>query len=248
MQDALPWHRDVIAEQDVNSVVALTIERRKKEDEKAQRGSPNEETNVMICNPAEFLLNPVHGLREIKRNQATDYTQQNNVRDALQKKFIFKRETKHRLHAGGDVGYRCSRHTGYQQGKQGRHGEVEHQHLEREDHPRNGSLEDACHSSCCATAHQQHHAALVEPEQAAQIGTNCRARQHDRSLCSHRTAKADGNGAGHKRRPHVVPTYLGLTTRNGIEDARHAVADVVTDNAPDKHAGKEDANDGKNQV
>ena len=63
-----------------------------------------------------------------------------------------------------DISYRSCRYTGYQQRKQGTHGQVNHQHFERKDQSGNRGLEDTRYRTGCTTSNQQHQGAMLHLE------------------------------------------------------------------------------------
>ena len=89
-------------------------------------------------------------------------------------------------------------------GQQRRHGQVYHQHLQREHQSRYRGLEDAGDGSRGTAADERHQRLVVQPEQPPQVRPDGRPRQHYRSLGTHRAAEADGDGRGDDRRPRVV--------------------------------------------
>ena len=98
--------------------------------------------------------------------------------------------------------HRCD--AGHKNGKQRGHGEVYHQHLEREHQTSDGGLEDACDGSRGATSHQYHELMVVEMEEFAEVAADGRTCQDNRSLSSHATSEADGYGRCDDRAPAVV--------------------------------------------
>ena len=146
----------------------------------------------------------------------------------------------HRVGTRSDIGNRSGGDTGDEQGHEGRHRKVDKQHLDGEHQAGNGGLEDTRDGTCRTTSYEEHHRACIDTEQASQIGTDGRTREHDRCLGTHRTTEADGDGAGNNRRIHIVRTYAGLLTRDGIENLGHAMPDIVAHNVADKQPRKED--------
>ena len=118
----------------------------------------------------------------------------------------------------------------------------------REDQSRDGRLEDAGHGTRRATPHEEHQRAVVQLEDATQVGPDSRARQHDRRLGSHRTTETDGDGTGQDGRPRVVTLDAPLAARDGIKDFSHPVADIVLHHIAHKEARQQDAHHGVHQV
>ena len=136
-------------------------------------------------------------------------------------------KVEHERIARKDVRHRGGRDRRYEQRHHRGHGHVEHKHLQSEHQPGYGSLEDASHRPGRPAANQQHEGFLVHLEEFPQVGTDGRAGQHNRGFGPHRPAKADGDAAAYQRTPHIVQFQDALPLRNGGQDARHPVADVV---------------------
>ena len=145
---------------------------------------------------AENTLHPTHGPREVERHQAAEDAQEDDVGDAPQSERLVQMEAEHGFLPGDNVGQRGCRHRRDEQGQQRGHRQVYHEHLQREHQPRDGCLEDAGHSTRRAASHEEHQRAVLHLEDATQIGADGRAGKHDGCLRPHRTAEADGDGAG----------------------------------------------------
>ena len=61
-------------EQQVDEVVALTIERGEEEDEDAQHGTTQEETRVTVAETGEETLQVRHDTGEVESHQTAEYT------------------------------------------------------------------------------------------------------------------------------------------------------------------------------
>ena len=135
---------------------------------------------------------------------------------------------------------RGCRHTGNQQGKQRSHGQINHQYLQRKNHTGNRCLKDTRNRSGSSTSYQQHQRLVVHTENTAQIRTNGRTGQHNRSLGTDRSTTTDGNGRSKYRRPDIMSLNTTLLTRDGIQNLCHTVADVVTHHFSNEQSGQED--------
>ena len=71
----VPVFRAVSVKQQVDKVVAFSVQRREKIDEDAQRGSADEELDVRIGIFAEDVFQRVHRAGEIKRYQSAEDAQ-----------------------------------------------------------------------------------------------------------------------------------------------------------------------------
>ena len=244
----VPVGRALSVEKQFDKLVAFTVERREKIDEDAQHGAADEQLHVGVGVFAEHILQRVHRAGEVERHEAAEDAQQDVGRDFLHGEGVLQVELEDGAHAGEgerDPGRRDARDK---QGKQRTHGEVDHEHLEREHQPGDGRLEDARHGAGRAAAHQQHERLAVHPEKPPQVGADGRTREHNGRLGSHRTAEADGDGAGDDARPCVVRLDFALLPRYGEEDFGYAMADVVLHDVADEKPREEDADDGVNQV
>ena len=94
---------------------------------------------------------------------------------------------------------------------------------------------------------QKRHSPVGKAHVAAQVGADSGAGIDDRGLSTHGTAETDGQGARHHRREQVVALDLGLVLGNGLQDFRHAVADVVPDDVPDNQQAQEHSHAGKEE-
>ena len=89
---------------------------------------------------------------------------------------------------------------------------------------------------------------MLQPEGAPQVGTDGRTGEHDRCFRPYRTPETDGDGTGYQRRPGVVALDTALPARNGIQNLRHPMADVVPHDVADKQPCNENTDDRIHQV
>ena len=147
-----------------------------------------------------------------------------------------------------DIGETRGCHTRYKDRQQCRHRHIDHQHLQRKHQSGYRSLKDAGDSTCRTTAYKRHQHFPVHMEQLSEVRTNSRTRQHNRSLSSHRTTEADGDGRGDDRRPAVMRLQPRPVRRDGIEDTCDTVRDIVLDDISDEQRCQIDTYNGIDQI
>ena len=248
-QHLVPVGLSLAVEQQVDAVVALAVERREEEDERAEQQAANEEADVgAVLEAGKHVLAGIHGADEVEADQSARHAQEDAGRHAVHGPVAVKMEAEEHGIARKDVGEARGGDTRHEDGQERGHGEVNHQHLEREDESGNGGLEDAGDGSGGTAADEGHERLVVQTEHLAQVGADGRAGEHDGSLGTHGTAKADGDGRSNDAGPHVVGLQPRAVRRDGIEDARDAVRDIVLDNVAHEERGQVDTDDGIDQV
>ena len=206
--------RGVAGKQVHNRGVALAVERREQEHQARQNHTADSGAYPWILEAREEVLHHIHHAGEVERHQAGDYAQGNYRRNFCHDKGVglYKEELK----GVTGVGI-CDCGTGDGRDKQGhdRHrGEVDHKHLDGEQHAGDRRLEDAGDARSGATAHQNHQNARRHAERRAQVGPDSGTGVYDRSLGSDRTAETDGNRRGYHRGIGVVALQPRLVLRD----------------------------------
>ena len=176
--------RELSVQQGADRVVTLAIQWWEKEDQDAQHHTSHQELAPVGAQLAVESLHTIHYPGEIERNQSTEDTQQQHIRNALQIELLGLRELKHRLRTREDVGHGGCRDRRDQQGHDGGHGQVEHQHLHHKHQSSDRSLEDTGDRSGGTASHQEHQGFLLHLEDTSQVRTNGRTRQDNRCLGS----------------------------------------------------------------
>ena len=249
LHDGIPVGLGLALDEDGQGVVALAIERRKEEDERAQGETSHEELDVGSLGQSRIaVLTPRHRAHKVDGDEATAHTQEDGGWQTVELEDVVGMEIEHRGLAREEVGEAGGRDRGDEDGQERGHGQIDHQDLDREDQSRYRGLENACHGCRGATAHEEHQPLALQMEELAEVGANGRSRQDDRGLGSHGSTKADSDGRSHDRRPGVVGLEVALLRRDGIEHARDAVGDVVSHDIFDEEGGQPHAYDRIDQV
>ena len=202
----------------------------------------------MVLIAGKHTLAGTHHPDEVERNQSTGNTQNDAGRDALYRPLAVEMEGEEGRIATEDISKARRCDTRDENRQHGRHRHVYQQHLDGKDQSCYRGFEDTGDGACSTAAHQRHQHLAVHVEGLSQVGANGRARQHNRSLGTHRTAKTDGDGRSNHRRPTVVRLEPRLIHRDGIEDTGDTVRDIVLDDIPHKERGEVDADDGIDQI
>ena len=234
-------------EQGGDGGVSFAVERGKEVDEQGQHDAAQCQTASSVAYAAKHLLEGIHHTGKIERDEAAAHAQQHGTWHAVHYERVGEREGEHGRSAVEGVGDAGGREATHQQGQQGGHGEVDHEHLEREHEARNGCLEDAGYGPRSTATDEQHEHFVVELEHAAQVAADGRACKHNGRLSSHRTAAAYGQRRGNDARPAVVRPYLSALARQGVENFCHAVANVVAHHIADEERREQDAHHGIDQ-
>ena len=145
--------RAFISDQDAHYVVTFAVEWRKEEDEQRQHGRTEGIARQVVFERGEHAFKSIHGAREIQRRYAADQAQQNRARHTRNDERIVERHLKHGGSARNKVGYARRRGTRDEQGHKGRHGQVNHQHLDGENQSGDGGFINAGDSSRRTAAH-----------------------------------------------------------------------------------------------
>ncbi len=152
----------------------------------------------------EDVFQPAHDTNHVEGEKAAEDSQHNHIRNAVQQERFHLGVGEHGIHAVEQVGDGGGRDGSHQQRQNGGHGEVEEQHLNDKQNTGNGGLEDTGDGTGCTTTHQDHQAVLFQSEETSQVGTDGGACEHDGCLGTHRSAEADGYGAGCQRGVDIV--------------------------------------------
>ena len=244
----IPVGLSVTVEQEGDEVVAFAVERREEIDEQAQHRGSQEELLVATLQAAEDAFEVVHGAREVERNESADDAEGDVGWNAVHREGVLQVELKDGVGARDGKGESDGCDAADEQRQQAGHRQVYHQHFEHEDEPGNRCLEDTRHSSCCSAPHEQHHVLVAQPTSLTEAAADSTSGQHNGSLCTHTTAKADGNGRSHNGGPGVVRFDAALLAGNGKENLGDAVADVVADDISDEEHRQPNAHDGIDKV
>lgn len=177
----------------------------------------------MVVHSGKQVLTRVHRPHEIEAYKSTEDAKKNAGRRAFQRPTVVEVEGEKAVVAGKDIGEARCRDTRNEDGEQGGHREVDHQHFEREYESGYRRLENAGDGRRRTAAHKPDELAVVHAEQLAQVGTDGTARQDYRRFGTDRSAAADGNARRDDARPAVVPLQLGLLGRYGVEYAGDSV-------------------------
>ena len=249
IQYLIPVSLRLTVQQQVDRVIALTIERRKHEDERTQNGTTNEQLYVgLVLEAGKHILADIHRTDEIQRHQSTGDAQQHTGRHTLYRPVRVEMEGEHDRIAREDIREAGGCHARYEDRQQRGHRQVDHQHLERKHQSCDRRLKDACYRPSCTTAYERHQRLIVQSEQLAEVGANGRTSEYDWRLSSHTAAKADGDGRSDYARPCVMCLQTRAVRRYGIEDARNAMRDIILDNIAYEERGEIDADDGIDQI
>ena len=158
----------------------------------------------MILELRKHILATAHHPDEIEGDESAGDAQEHTSRYTLHGPLTVEMEREKCCVATEDIGETSGRHTRDENRQQCRHRHVDHQHLKRKYQSGYRSLEDTRNGTSRTTAHKCHQHLTVHAEHLAEVRANGGARQNDRSLGSHRTTEADGDGRGDNRRPAVM--------------------------------------------
>ena len=139
------------------------------------------------------------------------------------------------LFSQNQIAHQGGRYGTEQQGQHPAHAQVEKENLQGEEHAGQGGVEDARHGSGRPAAQQERHTPVGHAAVSAQIGADGGAGIHDGSLRTHRSAEADGEGAGNEGTPAIVPLDAGFVLGDGLQHLGNAMADIVLDHIADNH-------------
>ena len=187
-----------------DGAIALAIERGEDEDEHTQQETAHEPLTPVVGYLGQSGLGKPHGSGKEQRHQTREDAQ-NEVEWQVAHGEVAKGTgaelhiASHKEVGDGDGGY-----GRYEQWYHGGHGEVEHENLQSEDDTRNGGFEDTGYATSGATGHEEGHRLIVQLEEFGNVGADASTRECNRGLGTHRTAEADGKGAGEDRRVDVV--------------------------------------------
>ena len=227
-------------------VISFAVQRREQEDQQAQAHGAEHPAEPGILHLPETVLEPERHLDEIQRAEPAECAQDEVERDVPHRK-DHERAGELGVAPEEEIGHHRRRHRGKEQRQEGAHRQVEKENLQGEEDAGERGVEDTRHRAGGAAAQQERHPPVGKAHIAAQVGADGRARVHDRGLGAHGAAEPDRQGARHQRREHVVPLDLGFVLGHGLQDLRHAVADVVPDNVADDEETQEHAHAGKDQ-
>ena len=174
-------------------LITFAIERRKKEDGTAEEETSNNPFLPWVGDFLELVFCPEGATGEVERRKATEHTKQKDIRDSFDCEVHRLGEIEQSLATLDSISHACCCDSTDEERHDRRCRKVEHQHLDREQESSDRSLEDAGNTSSGATTQKYHHGVLVETEGASEVAANGRACEHDRSLGTDRTTKADGD-------------------------------------------------------
>ena len=179
-----------------NALETLTVERGHQEDEDAQGDTAHGKSQPTVAQTLEAGLDAVDEGDEIQGHKAAEHAQQHHKGDARGIERFALGEEELDIVAGEGVGHRSTCHRSGNQRDGGSCREVEHEHLDGEQHTGDGSLEDACDTGCRATSHEHRQQLGLEFEGLTQVAADGSTSEHDGALGTHRTAEADGQRRG----------------------------------------------------
>ena len=231
-----------------DGIVPFTVKRREKENEGTQTDTPQHQFGIRIAISPEDVLEPVHGTGEVQGNKSAKDTEQHHRRNTLHEERLVHIELEHGFGTRQNIRYGSRRYTRHQQREQRTHGKVDHQHFKHEHQAGNRSLENARNGTRGTTSHKEHQCAVFQAENAPQVRADGRTGQHNRCFRPYRSTETDGDGTGYQRRPGVVTLDTALPARNGVQNLRHTMTDVVPHNATDEQPRKENTDDRIHQV
>ena len=239
---------NIAVDQTRNVTVTLTVERRHQEDEHTQCDTAHGETYPSVSETLETCLNPVDEADEVERDKAAEDAQQNHKRDARCIERLTLREKELDIVSGENIGHRSTGHRRRNQRDCRSCCQVEHQHLDSEQHACYRGLEDTGNTRSSATGHQHSEFLGGQAEGLTQVAADGGTREHDRTLGTDRSTKADGERRGDERRVHVMNLEAALFERQGIQHAGHTMRYGFTCDVIDITAGQQDTDSGKNKI
>ena len=130
-----------------DGVVTFAVKRRKTINQHSQHGSAQGQLGIHIAQFAEHLFKGVHHPGEIEGNETAKDTQQYSCGDTLHGEGVVEHKVEHGLRACPGVGDAGGGQATYQQGEQGSHGQIDHQHFERKHQSGNRGFENTGHST-----------------------------------------------------------------------------------------------------
>ena len=146
LHDAVPVALAAALNEERQAVVALAVERRKEEYQRAQHQPANEQAQIaMLRHTGKHILAGCHHAHEIERHEARHDAEQDDCRNAPQHPLAVELELEHLFRAREEIGEARCRDRGNHYRQQRRHRKVNHQHLYREHQTGYRSLEDACY-------------------------------------------------------------------------------------------------------
>ena len=168
----------------MQGVIALSVERREKEYEKAQGKRAYGPAGIGVGDAAYMVLQPKCAVCKIKRKQACSNAQ-NDVEGHIGHTEGRKGAGKHGSLSAEDVGDDGSGDGRYEQRQHRLHRHIEEQNLHSEQHTGEGRLEYACHSSGGTAAKKDGYITERQRAQPSYIGADGGACIYYRGLCSH---------------------------------------------------------------
>ena len=205
VQHLVPVGLALAVEQDVQCTVAFAVEGGEEEDEQAEETATEGEPGIAVgLQSAEDAFAGCHRADEVEADEAAAEAEQDAGGHALELPGTVEVEREQGVAAHEQVGEAGGGDAGGEDGQQGTHGEVYHEHLEGEHETCHRSLEDAGDGSCRAASDEQHELFVVEVEALAQVRADGGAGEHDGGLGTYRSAEADGDGGGDDAGPAVM--------------------------------------------
>ena len=221
--------------------VPLAVKGREEEDEQPYRHPADNPAGGLLAHVSEkFLHLAVHG-QEVERHEPAQHGEHDVHMEVLEVEGSPHAYVQHGVEPLEKEHERGRYDRGDEQRYDGPHGDVEHQHLQHEDEPRNGSLEDGRQGARGTASQQQRRITVIEPEDLRDIGADGRPRQYDGSLRPHRAAESDGHGSAHHRGITVVSPDARPRLADGVQHAGDTLRDIVLHDMLHEQRSEDDA-------
>ena len=217
VQYLVPVGLTLAVEQDVQRPVAFTVEGGEEEDEQAEQDAAEGQSRIaVVLQSTEDTFAGRHGTDEVEADEPAEESEQDAGRYALQLPGTVEVEGEQGVAAHEQIGEASGGDAGGEDGQQGCHRQIYHEHLEGEDQSCHRSLEDTGDGSGSTASDEKHEFLVVQVEALSEVRADGRACEHDGCLGTYRSTEADGDGRGDDAGPAVMSLQSRPLGRDGI--------------------------------